>query len=158
MPRWGEAGIHGIHRPRQWDAVAAASAPGLPGDSTAFVALPDGSLLVDDELPDGALAPLAEAVEATLQPPYRAEAVRRSAEVWAVAARSIEVVELADDPTGDEVELTWDGQERGYRVDGSPSFGSQPELERLAAARHERYAVRGTRLDGRLWEIEVAPL
>jgi len=130
----------------------------LPGDAVSFVALPDGVLLVDDELPEGALAPLAEAVEATLRPPYRAEAVRRSEQVWAVAARSIEVVSLADDPAGDEIELTWDGLERGYRVDGSPSFGSQHELERLAGSRHETYVVRGVRLDGPLWEISVAPL
>lgn len=122
------------------------------------MALPDGVLLVDDDLPEGALAPLAEAVEATLRPPYRAEAVRRTEQIWAVAARSIEVVSLADDPTGDELELTWDGSERGYRVDGSPSFGSQHELERLAGSRHEHYVVRGARLDGQLWEIQVAPL
>ncbi len=157
-PRWGEVGIHGLHRPREWDAVAAARAPDLPGDSVHFVALPDGVLLVEDELPDGALAPLAAAIEATLRPSYRAEAVRRSEDVWAVAARAIEVVELTEDPSGDELELTWDGSERGYRVDGSPSFGSQRELEQLAGSRHESYVVRGTRLDGLLWEISVAPL
>ena len=39
-----------------------ADAPGLDGDEAVFVALPDGSLLVE-EGPDGELAPLAAAVE-----------------------------------------------------------------------------------------------
>src|SRR3712207_776333 len=55
-----EPGIHGIHRQRQWDVVAAAAASEVPGDEAEFVALPDGTLLVDDAIPDGALTPLAD--------------------------------------------------------------------------------------------------
>ena len=44
-PRWGAAGIHGVPRPRQWDAVATAEAPGLMRDEIEFVGLPDGSLV-----------------------------------------------------------------------------------------------------------------
>ena len=40
----GEPGIHGVPRPRRWDAVATAAAPGLRGEIVHFVALPDGTL------------------------------------------------------------------------------------------------------------------
>ena len=40
--------MHGIARPREWDAVVTADAPGLRGDAVVFVALPDGELLVED--------------------------------------------------------------------------------------------------------------
>ena len=43
--------LHG-GKPRQWDAVGTAEAPGLPGDAIEFTALPDGTLLVDEELPE----------------------------------------------------------------------------------------------------------
>ena len=112
-PSWDAAGIHGVPRPREWDAVAAAEAPDLAGDTVSFTALPDGTLLVDEDLDEGALTPLAEAVEAHLAAPYRAEAVRRGEGRWAVAARRIEVVRLPEDVQGDEIELTsHDGEDR----------------------------------------------
>src|SRR5215210_2277430 len=157
-PRWGEVGIHGVHRQRRWDVVATAEAPELPGSRLQFVVLPDGSLLVDDELPDAELAPLADAVEDELEPPYRAEAARQSDDVWAVAARRIEVVDLEQDVDGDELELAYSGAQRSLHIDGRPAFGSVATLERLAAARFEEYVVRGARLDGDLWEISIAPL
>ena len=149
-------GIHGLHRQRQWDAVVTAEAE-VAGDELWFVGLPDGSLLLE-EGGDGDLTPLAAAVEAQVSPPYRAVAVRRDGDVWAVAARRIEVVELEDDPGGDQLELAWDGSERTYRVDGEPSFGGVHALERLAEQRFEMWAVRASRLDGALWEVTVAPL
>ena len=149
-------GIHGIHRQRQWDAVVTAKAE-VGGDELLFVGLPDGSLLLE-EGGAGDLTPLAAAVEAQLSLPYRATAVRRDGDVWAVAARRIEVVELEDDPGGDQLELAWDGSERTYRVDGEPSFGGVRALERLAEQRFETWAVRASRLDGGLWEVTVAPL
>lgn len=152
-----EPGIHGLARPRRWDAVEAAEAPDLPGDNVAFVALPDGSLLVEDDLPDGALAPLAQAVESTLRPPYRAEAVRQDETRWAVAARAIEVVELPEDVAGDEVSLAVQEEQRTLLVDGARSFGSVPALEALAAGL-DAYVVHAERLDGSLWEVKVASL
>ena len=86
----GEVGVHGVARPRRWDAVVSVDAE-LPGDEVHFASLPDGTLLVDEDVPDGALVPLAEAIEQTLAPPYRAEGVRRGEGVWAVAANRIEV-------------------------------------------------------------------
>src|SRR5205809_729449 len=93
-PHWGETGIHGVPRPRRWDAVGSAEAPDLTGDEVHFVALPNGDLVVNEEEPPDTVAPLAEAVEQALEPPYRAEAVRRGGGIWAVAARRVEVAEL----------------------------------------------------------------
>src|SRR6266545_3347063 len=45
----GEAGLHGVPRPRRWDAVVTAEAQ-LPGDEVHFTALPDGTLIVGEEL------------------------------------------------------------------------------------------------------------
>jgi len=155
-PRWGEAGIHGVHRPREWDATAVVEAPDLEGDELEFVALPDGTLLVDGEEDP---APLADALETSVESPYRARAVRQTETAWAVAARRIEVVELSGDVDGDALELTVHDGERTFLLDGRPEFGSVPELEQLAAAKgFESYAIRALRLDGRLWEVQVSPL
>jgi hypothetical protein len=155
-PHWGVTGIHGVPRPRRWDAVGSAEAPGLTGDEVHFVTLPNGDLVLDEEEPAGSVAPLAEAVEQAIQPPYRAEAVRRGEDVWAVAARRVEVAEL--DAGGDELELTVHDGERTLTVDGERAFGSVPELEQIGSREGAAYVVRATRLDGRLWEVQVTPL
>jgi hypothetical protein len=147
----GETGVHGVPRARRWDAVGTTEAPALRGDAVHFVALADGTLVVDEDVPDGALGPLADAIEASLTPPYRAEAVRREGTVWAVAARRIEVVELPG-VEGEELEVTVRGLERSLVVDGERSFGLIPALEQLAE--HDA-VVRGVRIDEALWEIKV---
>jgi hypothetical protein len=124
----GEVGIHGVPRARQWDTVASAQAKDLPGDEVAFAALPDGTLIVDTDVPEGSLAPLAEAVERNLSPPYRAEAVRRSEAIWAVAANRIRLRAFPD-AEEDTVELVEDGA-----------------------------IVIGRRLDGDLFEVDVTPV
>ena len=123
----GEVAFHGVHRPRQWDTVASARAE-LPGDEVHFTALPDGTLLVEEDVPDGSLSSLAEAIEASLKPPYRAEGVRRSEGIWAVAAKRIEVRAFPEHE-GDEVELVENDQ-----------------------------VIIGTRLDGDLFQVEVTAL
>ena len=155
-PHWGEVGIHGLHRPREWDAVATVGASGLPGDAATFVALPDGRLLLEEGAAGLDPGPLAAALG--LSPPYRAEAVRRSSRVWAVAARRIAVVELTDDPGGTVVEVVRDEIGPSVRVDGEPTFVLVPELDRLALGRFRTYVVEATRLDGALWEVVVSPL
>jgi hypothetical protein len=123
----GEVAVHGVPRARRWDVVATARAE-LPGDEVHFSALPDGTLVVDEDVPDGSLTPLAEAIEATLNPPYRAEGVRRGDGVWAVAASRIRVREFPE-AEDDELELVEDGS-----------------------------IVIGHRLDGDLFEIQVTPV
>lgn len=153
----GVAGIHGIAQPRRWDAVASADAPGLKGDSVHFVALADGTLVVDEDEPDAALGPLADAVEGAISPPYRAEAVRRGAETWAVAATRIATASLPE-LRGDEAELTSTREGKVLRVDGRTTLGSARGLERLGEAEGTEYVVRASRLDGEVWEVEATAL
>jgi hypothetical protein len=162
LPGWdgeprGEPGIHGVPRPRRWDLVATAEAPALRGDAVHFVALPDGTVVVEEDEPDDALTPLADAVEESIPPPYRAEAVRRGPTTWAVAASRITVVEVPA-LRGDEAELVATRDGRTLHVDGRPSFGSAPALERAGEAEGAEYVVRASRLDGDLWEIAASPL
>jgi hypothetical protein len=128
----------------------------LRGDEVHFVALPNGDLVVDEDEPDDTLRALAEAVEETIEPPYRAEAVRRDQDVWAVAARRVQVAEL--DAPGDEIELVVSGGERTLAVDGERGFGSVPRLEQIGERLGPAYVVRARRLDEQLWEVEANAL
>lgn len=157
-PHWGEVGIHGVPRRREWDAVVTVEAPDLTGDAIRFVSLADGSLLVEEGADDADPSPLADALEGAVELPYRAEAVRRHGDVWAVGARSIEVVELQDEVAGDELTLSVHEGHRELLVDGEPVFGSLPSLERWAGERHDSYSVNASRLDESLWEVRLAPL
>jgi hypothetical protein len=145
---WDTAGIHGVARPREWDAVATIEAPGIDADAREFVVLDDETVIGEDgdEL-------LAEAID--LEPPFRAQAVRRHEDVWAVAANAISVVTLDDDPGGDVVDLARRAGERILVVDGARAFGSIPALERLIEGDG---VVHAERLDGLLFEVSVAPL
>jgi len=153
----GEPGIHGVPRPRRWDAVVSAEADDLPGDAVHFTALPDGTLVVEEDVPDGALVPLADAVEEVVAPPYRAEATRHGRSVWAVAAQTVEVVEIGEEIPGDEIELAVTGEGRSVRVDGAAASLRLRELETLAAE-YAHYVARAQRLDGDLWEVQISPL
>jgi hypothetical protein len=155
-PHWGVTGIHGVPRPRRWDAVASAQAPGLTGDALHFVTLPNGDLVVDEDEPEDTIAPLADAIEQTVEPPYRAEAVRQREDVWAVAARRVRVAAFEAD--GQELELVASDAGRTLAVDGEREFGSVPELEEIGRSEGEHYVVRARRLDKTLWEVEADPL
>jgi len=156
---WLEAGITGLARQREWDAVATAEAPGSPGDEAQFVALSDGRLLVEGGPADFDLSPLADALQGSLDAPYRAVAVRRD-ELWSVGASAIEVARLEPDPRGDDLELTWDGSTLALAADGMPADpASAAALERIAAEREEGpYAAHAHRLEGDLFELLVLPL
>src|SRR4051812_49510617 len=119
----GESGIHGVPRPRRWDTVVQAEASDLVGDAVHFVALDDGTLVVDEDEPDAALTPLAEAVEQSLRPPYRAEAVRRGPATWAGAARRIAITTVPD-VIGDEAGLTSTRGGQGVRGGGVTPAGA----------------------------------
>ena len=147
-----EAGIHGIPRERQYDAVATAEAPDAKGDAARFVGLEDGSLLIEEG--DGDLTALADAIEQDIARPYRASAVRRGETTWAVAAHRLRVLQLPE-PGGDQIELVLNGDEKTLVVDGNRSFGTLPELEALADG---DAVIRASRLDATLWEVRVDPL
>jgi hypothetical protein len=143
---WREVGIHGMQRAREWDATVTTEAEGIDGDAATFVALPDGTLLVEDG-PDSSLQALADAVERELKPPYRARAARVDGDLWGVQARRIDVRRIPNQE-GEALELTAEG----LRVDGRRAFGSVKELEGLGDV------VRAERLDGDLWEVRASPL
>ena len=143
-------------RPAEYDALVFTEAPVERGNRPEFVTLPDGTILVESEEGDAELAPLAEAVERELSPPYRASASRQTDRLWAVTVDRIEVAELRGD--GDEIELTYVGGTKTFTVDGKREFGSVPELERLGQSQGPEYAVRATRLEGDFWEVQAHAL
>ena len=131
---------------------------GEPGDEIAFVALPDGSTVIES----GASIDRARLVDALgdkIAPPYRALAVRRS-ELWAIGAVAIEVERLDPDPRGDEVQLSWDRAQSALTIDGVPADPARAvALERIASRRVPgSYAATAHRLRGDLWEISVLAL
>jgi hypothetical protein len=144
---WDKAGIHGVHRPREWDEVTT-FAGDVAGERARFVALPNDDLVIEEG--SEGVESLADAL--SLDPPYRAEAVLRGEGVWAVAARQIEVVELPG-VDGAELELTRHRDERTLVVDGERRFGSIAALERPGD-----FAILARRLAGDLWEIEASLL
>jgi len=81
--------------------------------------------VVDGEQPDGALTPLADAVEKTIEPPYRAAAARSDGAVWSVIAESVVIVELPG-VHGEVADLTVLGGMRELTVDGAPASSSTP--------------------------------
>jgi hypothetical protein len=155
-PSWDKVGVHGVQRPRAWDVVVTTELPGHTGAEAEFVSLADGSLVIDEEDGEGDLTPAAEAVESQLGPPYRAHAVRRQGEVWAVAARRIELATVSAE--GEEIELSEHDGSRTLIVDGTQEFGSVPELEAIGRREGDSYVVRARRVDGDLWEVSADPL
>ncbi len=156
-PAPGVPGYHGVQRPRRWDAVVMVEAPELVGDELVFVVLPDGSVIIDDDLPEPAIEPLAEELDNVVEAPYRVDAVRRHGQVWAAAARRIEVLEIPD-VDGEELMLTMQDGTKTLAIDGRPEFGTVPELERLASERYDSYVAEAKRLDGDLFEVRISPL
>lgn len=130
----------------------------MPGDQVEFVALADGRVVLE-EGNAADLEALAAALAGSLERPFRAVAVRRD-DVWAVGGSAIEVVQLAPDPQGDDLELTWDGETLALAADGIPvDVERATALEQLAAQRErDPYVARARRLEADLFEISVLPL
>lgn len=152
----GIAGVSGVPRGRTWDAVGSAHSPELPGDTVAFMTLDDGTIVVEADLPDGSLVPLAESLEATLDPPYRAAGVRSEGDVWTAVAESVRIVELQA-VDGDVLGLTVLGGERQLTVDGKVTPAPLPPLDRVAEE-HGDVVLHAERVDGDLFAIDVFPL
>jgi hypothetical protein len=150
--------MHGIPREREWDAVASAQAPDLPGEELDYVALADGALVVDEDVPDGALSPLADALEGQISPPYHAWAFWQEDDVWSVAAKRVQVVEVPEDVPGDEVQMAVNDGARSVVVDGAESTTEIPSLESFAAQQFGSFVLHASRLDETLWEVTVMAL
>jgi hypothetical protein len=144
--------------PKEWDVAVTVDAPGLAGNRIEFTALPDGDLIVDEETGDADLSPLADALEQRLDPPYSAVAQRQGSDLWAVAAKRIEVARIPF-PDGDRLEVSHHGDEGELRVDGESSDALvPPELERLAETAGDSFYVEAERIEGDLWEVKVTAL
>jgi hypothetical protein len=129
-----------------------------PGEEAVFVLLDDGRLLPLHGARE-AMDPAARALEGELDTPYRALAVRRESDTWAVGAVAIEVAELPADTEGEELMLTVTQEgERALEVDGRPTLEGIEAVERAGGKRYDAYVLRATRLDERLWEIGIDPL
>lgn len=155
-PSWDKAGVHGLSQPRRWDAVVTVEAEGITGNEVDFVALEDGTLVVEREEGDAELAPLADAIEAEVERPYRAQAVRKGASLWAVAARRIQLARFQ--AAGDQIQLSVHDGERTLAIDGVRQFGTVPELEALGTPYGNSFVAEATRVDEGLWEVRISPL
>lgn len=155
-PGLGIPGISGVPRGRTWDVAASAHAPDLVGETVVFVVLPDATILVEEDVPDDSLVPLAEAVEHMLPPPYRAAAIRRGSDVWAVVAERVEIVELPG-LAGDTIDVTVVGSERTLTIDEERTIRPLPTLDALVEPRGD-VALHGERLDGDLFAVDVFSL
>jgi len=144
--------------PKEWDAAVAVAAPGLVGDRIEFTTIPNGDVIVGEESGDADLSPLADAVERSVSPPYRAVAARQDGDLWAVGAKRIAVAQIPF-PDADKLALSQHGDDRELRVDGEPSDASVPrELEQLGAAAGDSFYVEAERIDGDLWQVRVSAL
>lgn len=149
-------GVMGVGPGRTWDAVVAADAPALTGQSVTFVALDDGTLVVNEDVPDDSLSPIADALEEMVSPPYRAAAARAEGDSWTAVAESVRIVELTD-VNGDEIELTVVDGERTLTVGDEQTPRALPALDALAQE-HDSVAIHAERVDGDLFAVDVFPL
>jgi hypothetical protein len=149
---------HGVPRAREWDAIATAEAPDLPGDELDFVVAEDGTLFVDLDLPEDALTPVADALEASISPPYRAVARRREGDVWSATAIAVDVVSVPQEIPGDEIVIAVHGEQETLLIDGEEYHGEIPALESFGQQRSESFVLTGSRLDNELWEVTVNAL
>jgi hypothetical protein len=157
LGRWPGYLSHAMARPAVWDLVTSVRVTGISGDAVEFATLPAGDVIVDTETGDADLSPIADTVEKQLKPPYRVLARREDDDLWSVAARAIDVVELKFDG-GDEIELVENEGTTELRVDGTPWKQEIPELERAGETLGADFVVQADRLDGDLWEIRASAL
>jgi hypothetical protein len=137
-----------------------AACAGAAGERCVIVCPAEGRMRVD-EGDQGAAICAAEALEGELEPPYRALALRREGDTWAVGAVAIEVAELPADVRGEELMLTVTeegGQELLVDGEPAPAEGGLAALTALAADRFEAYVLRAARLEDTLWEVTIDPL
>ena len=157
-PHWGEVGIHGLHRAREWDAVAARRGARAAGSRMRFVVLRTARCVV--EAGDGAPASPSSCARVERAPPLpgaRQCAATRS--TWAVGVRGILVVELPASVRRRRARARLGRPSSAACASAAtPTLASVAELEALASARYDTWVVRAQRLRDTLWEVEVGPL
>jgi hypothetical protein len=170
--RWVEAGVSGLARRREWDAVELVLLPelaDLPLEEFRFALLADGTLVPADgaAVPEAVLERLADRIRAALAPPFDAVAARHTREEWSVAARALRIDELelpqvdateivvALGPEGSATLLV-DGEEEG--APASAVAAAARELERVGSERYDSFVVRARRVAGDRFAVSVDPL
>ncbi len=157
LARTGVADGSGVG-PREWDAATTVTAPALVGDRVEFTTIPNGDVIVSEENGDADLTPLADAVERTVSPPYRAVGHRQDGDLWGVGAKRIQVAQIPF-PVGDKLELSQHVDHGELRVDGEQSDALVPaELERLGETFGDSFYVEAERIDGDYWEVKATAL
>jgi hypothetical protein len=171
VPRWVEAGVSGLPRSREWDAVTVVELPELESSSASeltFRVLGDASVAGAEGLPGAAVERIVAELESAVRPPYEVRAARRGRCDWSVAARELrlESVPLLGSLPGDElaVAVTPDG-ERTTFVDGEETGlltadleAAFAVLERRGRERFPAFVSRAERVGPGRWELSVDPL
>ena len=142
-PGFGLPGLTGVEQPRgPWDVVTTAHAPELPGDAVSFVALADGTLVVDEDIPDGSATPLADALEKELAAALRGRRRAPGGRGRSLARRSGQVLVTPAEPgDAERVDLARVGGEVTATVDGADAS----EARRRAGCSTCSRTSRGTR-------------
>jgi hypothetical protein len=136
------------------ETVTSVVAPGIAADSVSFAVLPAGDLIVFGDTDDD-LSVLADAIEASLLPPYRAEASRHEGDIWGVRAWRIEVAEFAY-PDAETLQLAQRDGVSDFRIDGGPTDVAPPaQLRQLGESAGAEYFATAQRIDGDYWEVMV---
>jgi hypothetical protein len=144
--------------PKDWDSAFTVTAPALMGNRVEFTTLPNGDVIIGEENGDADLTPLADAIERSVSPPYRAVAERQEGDLWGVGAKRIQVEQIPF-PVGDKLEFSQHVDSGELRVDGELSDALVPaELERLAEGFGDSFYVEADRIDGDYWEVRATAL
>ena len=169
------AGVTGIPRVREWDAVVVVELPELErsriGEVEVVVPAAGEPLVrADEPVPHRVGDRIAAALDEELDRPYEALAVRQDAGRWSAGARSLRggatlvfpaglpatSLELAVAPDG-AVELRADGEIVDPAL--SPLFSeAAAELERHGRARFQFFVARADKVAGGSWQLTVDPL
>jgi hypothetical protein len=146
----------------QWgaepDAMVTVEAPDLGGESVVFAVLADRTLIVIAEEGDASLAPLADAVEATLQPPYQAHGVRHEGALWGVAAFRIELITLSEEQANHIVLSIRNGETEVTAGEGAGRETLEALADYARVKRKGDCVVDAEQLDGSIWRVRVSPL
>lgn len=149
--------LHAFEEPGDWDVVVTVNAEHLTGHYADFAVLEHDRLVVIKASAKGDFAPLLEAVAHRLRPPYYARARRQDREVWSVAARQVEVIELAADGANTITVESNDGMPV-TRIEDKVSEQRFPALEEAGAAEAIDYTVLAERIDDTLWGVRATAL
>jgi hypothetical protein len=171
---WLVAGVRGLARAREWDAVATVDVAELRGSRLGELELrvrADGTAApAASEVPPEAVDRIIAALAGSVEPPYVVQAVRQSEVTWSIGATALtaEPVDLPAALSADSIEVVVapDGDVTAY-ADGEPIEGGSTDpdltaalemLERMGSERFECYVARAERVGADRWEATVDPL